>query len=247
MLVHLVKEWAVINQDKAMDVYTNWFLKQSSTELDDSLGEVFELLWQYSSNPTVNRTLEWIFNASESSWNPLVQVDKKITLHLISSPLIELPSFQKQVLRILNNNDVAGLIIINPIKRSMAFYFGHDFRVCPLAEAPQAPYIQRNPQKQPKRESPIGITYWLESVCPEYDGLDLDCPEVEKKIEYRWSDLYAFLISRKIKGAPTFRLYWTEEKKDDGLSAMKNFLKNNINKKCHIEEETNFFECQYFM
>ncbi|MCW5552447.1 MAG: hypothetical protein KIS67_09805 [Verrucomicrobiae bacterium] len=48
--------------------------------------------------------------------------------------------------------------------------------------------------------------------------------EIDGK-EFRTCDFYAWLISNRIEGAPAFQLYWPEDQRNAGISALKRMLK----------------------
>jgi hypothetical protein len=71
--------------------------------------------------------------------------------------------------------------------------------------------------------------YWLDqrlSTMRHY-GYTVQAPEDGSEIngkEFRTCDLYAWLLSNRIEGAPAFQLYWSESKRDEAISAIEKML-----------------------
>jgi hypothetical protein len=74
--------------------------------------------------------------------------------------------------------------------------------------------------------------YWLDqrlSTMRHY-GYTTDSPKDGSEIngkEFRTCDLYAWLLSNRIEGAPAFQLYWPESKRDEALLAIEKMLESN--------------------
>jgi hypothetical protein len=74
--------------------------------------------------------------------------------------------------------------------------------------------------------------YWLDqrlSTMRRY-GYTVQAPEDGSEIngkEFRTCDLYAWLLSNRIEGAPSFQLYWPESKRDEAISAIEKMLESN--------------------
>lgn len=83
-----------------------------------------------------------------------------------------------------------------------------------------------------REKSPVGKIvgetahgYWLDqhlSVNRRY-GYTVDAPKDGTEINgktFRTCDLYAWLLSKRIDGAPSFELYWPEERRNEAISAI---------------------------
>jgi hypothetical protein len=74
--------------------------------------------------------------------------------------------------------------------------------------------------------------YWLDqrlSTMRQY-GYAVEGPKDGAEIhgqEYRTCDLYAWLLSNRIEGAPLFQLYWSDSKRDEAIAAIEKFLESN--------------------
>jgi hypothetical protein len=74
--------------------------------------------------------------------------------------------------------------------------------------------------------------YWLDqhlSAMRRF-GYTVQSPEDGSEIngkEFRTCDLYAWLLSNRIEGAPAFQLYWPEPKRDEVISAIEKMLELN--------------------
>jgi hypothetical protein len=74
--------------------------------------------------------------------------------------------------------------------------------------------------------------YWLDqrlSTMRRY-GYTVDAPQDGSEIngkEFRTCDLYAWLLSNRIEGAPAFQLYWPESKRDEAITAIEKMLQSN--------------------
>ncbi|HLZ53656.1 MAG TPA: hypothetical protein VKS19_04175 [Verrucomicrobiae bacterium] len=74
--------------------------------------------------------------------------------------------------------------------------------------------------------------YWLDqrlSTMRRY-GYTVQVPEDGSEIngmEFRTCDLYAWLLSNRIEGAPAFKLYWPESRRDEAIAAIEKMLKSN--------------------
>lgn len=44
---------------------------------------------------------------------------------------------------------------------------------------------------------------------------------------FRTCDLYAWLLSNRIEGAPVFQLYWPESKREEAITAIQKMLETN--------------------
>jgi hypothetical protein len=71
--------------------------------------------------------------------------------------------------------------------------------------------------------------YWLDqrlSVLRRF-GYTVEAPKDGSEIngkEFRTCDLYAWLLSHRVKGAPEFQLYWPEVKRDGAIEMLRQML-----------------------
>ena len=78
--------------------------------------QLFEPLWLYPRDEKLANAAESLFNGTNSSWNPLVsRADIQLPQKgdLISSPLLVVPAFRRQIARLLKDTASLGMVAID--------------------------------------------------------------------------------------------------------------------------------------
>jgi len=78
------------------------------------LGKTFAPLWQHADHAAIAEAAQWLFNSTESPFNPMIRpendTDGETSLEPLRSPLLALPAFRKQVARLLEDRRNAGQV-----------------------------------------------------------------------------------------------------------------------------------------
>ena len=167
-------------------------------------------LWQHSDHPAIAATTEWLFNAEDSSWNPIVSPwktpkrridgspwnfnfvpaktpDGWTSVEPLRSPLITLPAFRQQVARLLEDRREAGQV-----------------EVVSNEEIRTGVENGRDPTRSTVPDDPL-------------------CPSPGTKAAFRICDVCAYGLS--LDGAPKCELFWPEKERDRAVEACAGYLR----------------------
>jgi hypothetical protein len=117
-LVDLLLARMAIHDRQALEEYVQWVRTVPREQADDDRERFFSPLLQNPRDPLAGATAEWLFNDAQSPWNPIIgnPQDKDYVARFgrqFDAPLLVLPAFRKQLLRLLADRRVAGRATAN--------------------------------------------------------------------------------------------------------------------------------------
>ncbi len=202
--VDLVRFYLVrarLGDQSALDEYGSWIQDvPRASEMDFQAGTIFEPIWRYPDHPAIRLATIKVFKAPDSPWRDLA-------VRLICSstgqgyywtPLITVEGFREMLLQELSNTTKAG---------SVRFEGGS--------------YVMKYDPPWSQDRRAIMLTPYHKT--DEINLNDLPLPKTGTLEPFRVCDLVASELF-SYEGAPEFRLYWNEWRRDTALKACRDFL-----------------------
>ena len=178
----------------AYDEYAAWIQKMDLKEVHHSYDELLKPLVEGMARPTVAGAIEFIFNDATSPWINILSLYNGFWVDgFWQTPLPSSAGFRRQAARALANKNAVGFIVFHP----------------PTGEKSYLASVQVK----------INNTGFGFNVAKD----DPDAPPIDRKVEFRVCDAFAYFYSRHQKG-PKFQLFWPEQKRDAGVLACRKWL-----------------------
>ncbi len=108
-IVELCLRQVELGDDGAKDEYAKWVVTVTREQAQFDTERLFEPMWRFADRPAVAKAAEQMFTREGSPWNPMVSTsDANRRRDHETSPLLGLPVYRNQILRLFDDKSKAG-------------------------------------------------------------------------------------------------------------------------------------------
>jgi hypothetical protein len=97
-----------------IDDYIAWLKSVPRSKSDSGANLLFEQMWRNPDHPGIKATAEALFNGEHAEWNPVLRTTSGgyRDADLLRSPLLGMPEFRRQIVRMLADRSPAGVVTL---------------------------------------------------------------------------------------------------------------------------------------
>lgn len=204
MMVSLYLKRFEVKDKTAFVEYAEWLGSIRPEEAGEGIIYLFTPMWRYANHPVIAQAAERMFAQAGSPWLPLIDGERRESFYrgkLLETPMLNLKSFRERVLEGLANKTVVGTLRPHTTSAGDRFDLNVENTYTALI---------------------VGASNSVSAYFP-IPANDQRAARATEPMTIRVCDVYASRLVR-LRGAPSFQIYWTEAERDRAISELVTFI-----------------------